>query len=113
MKKIAFITISTFLFACSNNEPKTENETNFIDPVTSHIDSSIAPGENFFLFANNGWFKANPIPSSEKSNGIFRTIQDTINESIKKICEKSPFSGGGWVNEAKEHSWKYLPTHFY
>ncbi|MCE3280486.1 MAG: Neprilysin [Bacteroidetes bacterium] len=59
------------------------------DPITSHIDSSIAPQENFFLYANNGWFKTHPIPSSESSNGIFRTIQDTINEAIKRICESS------------------------
>ena len=41
------------------------------------------------MYANNGWFKKNPIPASEKSNGIFQTINDTINEAIRKICESS------------------------
>src|SRR6218665_530258 len=78
------------MMACNSSENKTDNnETPFTDPITSHMDSSVSPRQNFFLFANNGWFKQHPIPSSESSNGIFRTIQDTINESIKRICETS------------------------
>lgn len=59
------------------------------DPMAMHIDSSISPAKDFFMFASNGWFSANPIPASENSNGIFRTIGDTINDAIRKICEKS------------------------
>jgi putative endopeptidase len=32
-------------------------------------------------------FTENPIPASENSNGIFRTIADMVNDDIKKICE--------------------------
>lgn len=71
------------LAACDR---KTVAEANGPDPIAEHVDSSITPGQNFFLFANNAWFKSHPIPASEKSNGIFRTIQDTINEAVKKIC---------------------------
>ncbi|MFY9310370.1 MAG: M13 family metallopeptidase [Bacteroidia bacterium] len=89
MKKlIPFLALPAMLFnACTSN--KTVNNIISGDPVSEHIDSSISPGQNFFLFANNNWFKQNPIPASEKSNGIFRTIQDTINESVKNICESS------------------------
>jgi len=59
------------------------------DPLAMHIDSTYNPAEDFFMFANNGWFNANPIPASENSNGIFRTIGDTINEAVRKICENS------------------------
>ena len=92
MKKIVFLstlTLSAVIYSCTNSEKETKTQDDFIDPITAHIDSSISPGENFFMFANNGWFKKNPIPSSEKSNGIFQTINDTINEAIKKICESS------------------------
>ncbi|MBL0330377.1 MAG: M13 family metallopeptidase [Bacteroidetes bacterium] len=90
MKKTIFASIAliTFIYACSTGVDK-KTEDNFTDPITTHIDSSISPGENFFLYANNGWFKKNPIPASEKSNGIFQTINDTINEAIRKICESS------------------------
>ena len=89
MKKLLILFISTVLvfsaFKISTN--KTENIIG--DPIAEHIDSSFSPGQNFFLFANNTWFKKHPIPASESNNGIFRTIEDTINESIKKICESS------------------------
>ena len=91
MKKIIFLlTAPAILFiACNGAIKKSEKTTNGSDPITEHIDSSVTPGKNFFLFANNTWFKQHPIPSSEKSNGIFRTIEDTVNESIHKICELS------------------------
>lgn len=91
MKKLLFPTtllLVVIIFSCNNSETHS-TEKEFIDPITDHIDSSISPGENFFLFANNGWFKKHPIPSSEKSNGIFQIINDTINEAVKKICESS------------------------
>lgn len=91
MKKIQILFASSaiLLFACNGSTKKSETLSDLSDPIAEHIDSSFTPGQNFFLFANNNWFKQNPIPSSEKSNGIFRTIQDTINESIRKICEAS------------------------
>ena len=91
MKKtiiLSSVLIAVIFYACNDSEKKSE-EVAFVDPITTHIDSSISPGENFFFHANNGWFKNHPIPASEKGNGIFNTIQDTINESIRKICEAS------------------------
>ena len=84
MKQTLLLLGAVAIIAC-NKAP----ETNQIDPLVSHIDSSISPAENFFLYANNGWFKANPIPSTKNSVGIFRTIQDTINSQVRQVCEKA------------------------
>lgn len=59
------------------------------DPVVSHIDSTVAPGHDFFLYANGKWFKQHPIPANEIANGIFLTIQDTINAQIHDVCVSS------------------------
>ncbi|WP_243345495.1 M13 family metallopeptidase [Parabacteroides sp. FAFU027] len=59
------------------------------DPLVAHIDSTISPGRDFFMFANGKWFKQNPIPASETSNGIFQMIQDTINAQIHDVCVSS------------------------
>lgn len=67
----------------------TNKEVPFVDPLLSHRDTTANPTEDFFQYANGGWFKANPISSSDKSNGIFKTIGDTINSQIRQICEKS------------------------
>lgn len=59
------------------------------DPLAAHIDSTVNPAADFFLYANGKWFKQNPIPGSEQSNGLWTIIQDTINEQIKSICISS------------------------
>ena len=83
-KKLFILAIASLqLISCNKKEP------DFIDPLVINRDTLVNPAENFFLYANGGWFKNHPIPSTEKSNGIFRTIGDTINNQIKQICEKS------------------------
>lgn len=64
-------------------------DPNAPDALATNRDTLVNPSDDFFMYANGGWFKQNPIPDSERSNGIFRTIQDTINNQVKQICEKS------------------------
>jgi putative endopeptidase len=59
------------------------------DELVAHIDSTVAPGKDFFLYANGKWFNENPIPPSEQSNGLWQLIQDTINAQVRNICESS------------------------
>ncbi len=66
-----------------------KKETDFTDPLVTNRDTTANPADDFFAYANGGWFKKHPIPASERSNGIFRMIQDTINNQIKNICESS------------------------
>ena len=74
----------------AKESPKeTAQEISETDPLVSHIDPSVKPGDDFFLYANGRWFKENPIPPSERYNGIFQLVQDTINAQIKNICESS------------------------
>lgn len=83
-KNLLLVAVTSIsLFSCN------KKEENASDPLVTNRDTLVNPGDNFFLYANGGWFKQNPIPSSERSNGIFRTIGDTINNQIKQICEKS------------------------
>lgn len=78
------IAFAAFIISC---QPK--KETPAPDELASHVDSGINPGEDFFQFANGKWFNKNPIPASESYNGLWKTIQDTINESVKQICLSS------------------------
>lgn len=83
-KKIAILTLVLFqLISC------TQKKQEFSDPLATNRDTTVNPADDFFMYANGGWFKANPIPATEKSNGIFRAIGDTINNQIKQICLRS------------------------
>jgi putative endopeptidase len=87
IKIIAIIISFSSVISCK------KKELAFVDPLLINRDTTVNPADDFFMYANGGWFKKNPIPSSERSNGIFRTIQDTINNQIKSICEKSAGAG--------------------
>ncbi|MEI7508101.1 MAG: M13 family metallopeptidase [Flavobacterium sp.] len=82
-KIITIIILTLFVVSCN------KKEKTFIDPLVANRDTTVNPSEDFFSYANGSWFKNHPIPSSEKSNGIFRMIQDTINNQVKSICIKS------------------------
>jgi putative endopeptidase len=81
---IAFFAMMVFIVSIIYSQPKISQ-----DPLVAHIDSTVHPGDDFFLFANGTWFKENPIPSNEPSNGLWQIIQDTINAQIRTICESS------------------------
>ena len=83
--KLSFLLIAAILISCTH---RTKNEQT-TDALVSHIDSTVKPGDDFFLFANGKWFKEHPIPASEPNNGLFQLIQDTINAQIRNICESS------------------------
>lgn len=80
--KILLFSLVAFT-SCSKKESVAE------DVLVTNRDTLVDPSTDFFHYANGGWFKKHPIPASEKSNGIFRMIQDTINNQIKTICLKS------------------------
>ena len=65
-----------------------------IDPT--NIDTSISPADNFYLYANGGWLKKNPIPDEFSRYGTFdklrednRTIVRSIIEEVAKEAEGS------------------------
>ena len=85
---IALLFSGVILLTTSCKKEK-DFDPNAPDVLTTNRDTLVNPSDDFFMYANGGWFKQNPIPDSERSNGIFRTIQDTINNQVKQICEKS------------------------
>jgi putative endopeptidase len=74
------------LNACKNTV--TESAASKNDPIAEHRDTLVKPGDDFWNYGNGGWFKANPIASTESSNGIYLTVQDSINNIIHMICDK-------------------------
>lgn len=84
---ILFVFIVTNLLFSSCKQHQINNQVP--DALSVHVDSSINPGNDFFLYANGKWFKQHPIPASEQSNGLWQLIQDTLDAQIRKICESS------------------------
>ena len=79
------IAIMALIASCTNSSAKLNEK----DALAMHIDSTIKPSDDFFMYANGKWFKENPIPASEQSNGLWQMIQDTINNQVLSICKTS------------------------
>ena len=89
MKKYLFLSLLISVIIITISSCKQTKKEQVPDALVSHIDSTFKAGDDFFLFANGRWFRQNPIPASEQSNGIWQLIQDTINAQVRHVCESS------------------------
>lgn len=68
MKIYSFVFVSLILFvACTNNSVQEKNSVNDI----TGIDSSIKPGDNFFMYVNHKWYDTAQIPPSQAGVGAY------------------------------------------
>lgn len=82
-KPVTFLLIGMTFLSCN------KKDVAFSDPLITNRDTTVNPANDFFNYANNGWFKKNPILPSDSNNGIMRIVMDTINGQIKNICENA------------------------
>jgi predicted metalloendopeptidase len=52
------------------------------------MDPSIQACQDFNLYGNGGWLKANPIPSDQSYWGSFTILEESNRESLHKVLEK-------------------------
>src|SRR5580658_8025896 len=57
------------------------------DILRAHIDASRSPADDFFMYANGGWFKRNPIPPSEARWGIVSLVRNELDAKLRRINE--------------------------
>src|SRR4051794_17559452 len=56
---------------------------------TSGMDRSVAPGNDFYQFANGTWAKNTPIPSDQSNYGSFSVLDDLSHERTRDILEQA------------------------
>lgn len=94
---LTLVSIVLLLGAC--------NQTKVDEKITldvSLIDTTINPAEDFFLYANNGWMKANPLPADESSYGTFNQLRKETSIKVQTLLNElseSTFEHG--TNEQK------------
>lgn len=72
---------------CAKNSEPEKSKTLAIDP--QNLDTTIAPGNDFFRYANGNWMKNNPIPPEYSRWGAFNQLQEQNNEDLKTIMESA------------------------
>ena len=57
------------------------------NPTT--LDKSVKPQDNFYLYADGGWLKSNPIPSDHSSWGGFEQVEDRNEAILHEILDQA------------------------
>ena len=85
MKKqvLVFFSLALGFIACNNLSKS--NDRKFIE--TANIDSSVKPGDNFFLFVNGKWIDTAKIPATETGVGSFIDVYNHTKGHLKIILD--------------------------
>ncbi|MBV9991480.1 MAG: M13 family metallopeptidase [Alphaproteobacteria bacterium] len=67
----------------------------------SYVDKSVAPGEDFFLYANNGWLKTAEIPADRSYAGVNLEIDKQNEAKLRGLIEGLHKKTGLTADEAK------------
>jgi len=91
MKRKLFLPTAALLLlaACQNNanHKAGEGDTRTVFLDTAGMDSTVNPGDNFFLYANGKWIKNTEIPKTETGWGSFYTLYNDNLKNLKQILE--------------------------
>ena len=68
---------------------KTNQDAPTTDALLTNLDTTIKPGDDFFMYANNGWIKNNKIPDAEAAWGIGNLVQEEIYKRLTTINENA------------------------
>lgn len=86
IKTSALILLAAATIA-SCQETETKSTTKFID--LANMDTTVSPGENFFLYANGGWMKENEIPESETRWGTFDMLREDNMNKLQALLNEA------------------------
>ncbi|MCP3728896.1 M13 family metallopeptidase [Sphingomonas sp. MG17] len=64
------------------------------------MDKTVAPGDDFYGFANGVWAKSTPIPADKSNYGMFTALDDLSKERVKGILDAVKDDGSSMVGRA-------------
>jgi putative endopeptidase len=73
--------------ACNCGDKAPKNERAVFSP--ENMDTTVAPGENFYLYANGGWIENHPLPDDKSRFGAFDMLAEENKEKVRTIIEEA------------------------
>ena len=68
-------------------KPQIEKNPPPLDP--KNMDTSVKPDQDFYLYANGGWIKRNPVPPEFSRWAAFNELAEKNNDALHEIAEKA------------------------
>lgn len=84
---VLFISLTTLSFFACKNSPEVSTPARGLS--MQNIDSSVKPGDNFFLYANGKWYDTATIPPTESRAGSRLEMDYEAKAHIKSILEEA------------------------
>ena len=89
MKSFNIIIVSVLCSLAAVAAPQGQPEQNPTPLDASNRDSSVKPGDDFFLFANGNWIKKTEIPPEYSRWGAFNELIERNNDALHTIAEQA------------------------
>jgi predicted metalloendopeptidase len=65
------------------------------------MDTAVAPGDDFFRYANGGWLKKTEIPPDRSTYGIWTVLFDRAQQRTRELLEHAAAAGSAGTDERK------------
>jgi len=86
LSKWGLVAVAMLGIAGCRNKTDDQKRTVFFDK--SGMDTTVKPGDNFFMYASGTWLKKTNIPASEQGWGSFYTLDDDNLKNLHKILDE-------------------------
>ena len=88
-KALLYLPLLAALGTACHSNPATGTAAGRPDVLRAALDTTVAPGDDFFTYANGTWLKNHPIPASESSWGIGREVQNEVYAQLRSISQQA------------------------
>jgi putative endopeptidase len=87
--KLSLLVTGTLILTLVSCKTKSKSENNKPDVLGVNLDTTINPADDFFMYANGGWIRNNPIPNEQSSWGIGNLVVEENLKRLREISEKA------------------------
>jgi putative endopeptidase len=77
------------MLACNNSNENNAAKSNFKFIDYANMDTTIAPGDDFFQYANGQWLNKTQIPGDKTRWGSFDELRDRTNKDVHKLLDQA------------------------
>ncbi|GAB3635314.1 M13 family metallopeptidase [Hymenobacter arcticus] len=99
---LALPLLAALATACNSSPSSSAAGGNQPDLLRAALDTTVAPGDDFFSYANGTWIKNHPIPASESNSGIGIEVQKEIYSRLRETSvEAAKASAAPGSNQQK------------